>query len=427
MGRLYDGSERNRRLEALFFAQETDYGDGATVAPVAALLAQNVKVTPINGELVKRQFVQPYLGARPGVRVGQHMMIEFEIEAAGSGVAGTPPVYDAVLRSGGLARTVISGLATLPAAATIGAGAVGRFAFAKTAKYAGTYGRVVTLTCTTGGGSGVAEFTVSSPATPQDAAVSVAAQVMTTAAPFGLIQGAVITPSAVSVDFEVGDTYTLALTPERVSYTPVSSGFESAVIYYEQDGVLHRGYGARSRIGLKIAKRGFPIFNVKTACLALPVTADALAGADYSGFRDPVVAAAANIPVCRVDGFDAIFHDFSLDTGNDAKYADAANAEGIKIGARETQVSITIDEPALADKNFYVLAAPAGGVLPTGAFWLRHGTEAGATIDVAAPNLQFDQVNPGGGGEDEPPQLSLTCSALPTRGLGNDEFTISIQ
>lgn len=207
IGQLYTGAERNRRFETLFFALETAYGDGGDLTTVPdgalnAVLAQNVKVSPINGETVKRQIVQPYLGARPGVRVGQHMMIEFEIEATGAGTPGTAPAYDAILRAAGLAATAVSGLATIPAPAAIATGAVGRFAYAKTTKYAGTYARTVTLTCTTGGGSGVAEFTVAAAATPQDAAVSVLGQAMTTAAPFALIQGAVITPSAVSVDFQ---------------------------------------------------------------------------------------------------------------------------------------------------------------------------------------------------------------------------------
>ena len=93
IGHLYTGAERESRLQALFVAEETDYGDGATIAPAGlnAILAMNVKTTPIAGQLVERQVVQPYLGARPSQRVGQHMQIEFELEAAGSGTAATPP------------------------------------------------------------------------------------------------------------------------------------------------------------------------------------------------------------------------------------------------------------------------------------------------------------------------------------------------
>ncbi|HRQ82152.1 MAG TPA: hypothetical protein PKZ97_13650 [Azospirillaceae bacterium] len=428
IGHLYTGAERESRLQALFVAEETDYGDGATIAPAGlnAILAMNVKTTPIAGQLVERQVVQPYLGARPSQRVGQHMQIEFELEAAGSGTAATPPAYDIIMRAGGMARTIVAGLATIPAAATIATGAVGRFTFAKTAKYAGLYDRIVTLTCTTGGGSGVAEFTVSAPATPQDAAVSVAAQVMTTAAPFPLIQGAVITPSAITVDFTVGDVFTLALTPERVAYTPISKFTDSASLIYERDGILYRGFGGRFGVGLKLTAKGFPVWTVKGVCLALPVDDGAVAGADYSGFREPDTTTRENLPVCDIDGFGVIFRSLTLG-GMEPVYASACNAEGVKLNRKEIKLDIQIDEPALADKNFYVLAGEANGAIPQIPFALRHGVEAGRIIRVDAPNLELSTASPQDGGDDEPPQLALSGKLIPTRGVGNDEFTISIQ
>lgn len=429
MGQYYDGSERNGRLETIASALETDYADGGeagVTVPTAglnAVLAQNVKITPINGELVKRQFVQRFMGGRPSVRVGQHELIEFEVELAGAGTPGTAPALGPLLRLSGLAETLITGLATIATSATAGAGATGTFSYTKTTAYAGTYARTVTLTCTTGGGSGVAAFTVSAPATPGDAAVNTPGVVMTDAAPLTLIQSAQVTPT-VGTAFEVGDTYTIALTPARAVYTPVSEGFESAAIYYEKDGVLYKGFGGRGRASIKIAKKSFPVLMLKVPLLTLPVSAGNLSGADYSAWRDPFAVAPAHEPVFRLDGYDAVYHELTVDTGNDAKYTTACNAEGVRIGDRSATHNMIIDEPAITTKDFYVLSNPVGGVLPTVDLWARHGVDAGEIIDITA-RCQLDQVTPQSGGDGEPPQLAISGDLIPGRNTGNDEFSIA--
>lgn len=212
---------------ALLVKGEDEYGEDAGPTSTAnAILAQNVRIKPMAAEQIERKFYRNFWGARPKLRTGKHVTFDYEIEAAGSGTAGTAPAYSPILRMGALAEVLVAGMATIAAMATPAAGATGRFTYAKTAKFGGSYKRTATLTCTTAGGSGVAAFTVSAPETPADTAYSVTGVVMTTAGPFALPNGAVITPGAIGTNFVLGDVLTIALTPERALYTPVSGGVE---------------------------------------------------------------------------------------------------------------------------------------------------------------------------------------------------------
>ncbi len=214
---------------ALMVKGEDEYGVDAGPTSVAnAILAQNVRIKPMAAEQIERKFYRNFWGGRPKLRTGKHVTFDYEIEAAGSGTPGTAPAYSPILRMGALAEVLVTGMATIAATAVPTAGATGRFTYAKTTKFGGQYKRTVTLTCTTAGGSGVAAFTVSAPATPADAAYTVTGVVMTTAGAFALPNGAVITPSAISVNFVVGDVLTIALTPERSLYTRSAAGWRAA-------------------------------------------------------------------------------------------------------------------------------------------------------------------------------------------------------
>lgn len=86
---------------------ETTYGTDPTPTGAAnAILVRNLNVTPQSSQIVGRDIIRPYLGNFEQLMASTHVELDFEVEAAGSGTAGTVPAYGALLRACGLAETV---------------------------------------------------------------------------------------------------------------------------------------------------------------------------------------------------------------------------------------------------------------------------------------------------------------------------------
>lgn len=98
----------NRRWNKLAILHKLETVEGTDAAPAAAnaLIAKNVTFTPIEGEEVGRNLMLPYLGNQGSIIAGEYGRIEFDLELAGSGTAGTPPKCGSVFRSAGMAETI---------------------------------------------------------------------------------------------------------------------------------------------------------------------------------------------------------------------------------------------------------------------------------------------------------------------------------
>lgn len=95
-------------LQALLAKIETVYGTDAAPAAVNGVLAQNVKITPMEASEVTRQHARPYQGARPALLVGKQMKLSFEVEAKGSGTAGTAPGFGVLLQACKTAEVIVA-------------------------------------------------------------------------------------------------------------------------------------------------------------------------------------------------------------------------------------------------------------------------------------------------------------------------------
>lgn len=98
------------RRRVILAKTEVTYGTDPTPTGTAnAILVRNMTVTPLAAEVVNRDLVRPYLGASEQLIASKHVEIEFEVEIAGSGTAGTAPKYGPLLRACGLAEAVTAG------------------------------------------------------------------------------------------------------------------------------------------------------------------------------------------------------------------------------------------------------------------------------------------------------------------------------
>lgn len=88
---------------------ETTYGtDSSPTGASNAILVRNLDIQPLVADTVNRDLVRPYMGQADQLLAQTRVEVTFEVELAGSGTAGTAPAYGPLLRSCGLAETVVA-------------------------------------------------------------------------------------------------------------------------------------------------------------------------------------------------------------------------------------------------------------------------------------------------------------------------------
>ena len=96
------------RKRLILVKTESTYGTDSVPTGTDALLVRNLDITPISGDVVSRDLIRPYLGNFDQLIAQNSVAINFEVELAGSGTAGTAPKYDAILKACGLAATIVA-------------------------------------------------------------------------------------------------------------------------------------------------------------------------------------------------------------------------------------------------------------------------------------------------------------------------------
>lgn len=91
---------------AILHAIETTYRTDATPVAADGIVATNINFTPYEAQEVSRDLLLPYMGNQGVVLAAVHGRIEFDVEIAGAGAAGTVPRYGSLLRACGMSETV---------------------------------------------------------------------------------------------------------------------------------------------------------------------------------------------------------------------------------------------------------------------------------------------------------------------------------
>lgn len=95
------------RKRLLLAKIETTYGTDPTPAGTDALLVSNLSIQPLQLDLKDRELILGYLGNTEMV-VGQRLVnVSFDVEIAGSGVAGTAPKWSALIQACGFSETIV--------------------------------------------------------------------------------------------------------------------------------------------------------------------------------------------------------------------------------------------------------------------------------------------------------------------------------
>lgn len=95
--------------KTLLLKPETTYGVDATpTGATNAILASDVRLTPMEGQDADRALEMPFMGASGSVPTGLHAKLSFKVEVKGSGAAGTAPAFGAILKACGCAEVIVA-------------------------------------------------------------------------------------------------------------------------------------------------------------------------------------------------------------------------------------------------------------------------------------------------------------------------------
>ena len=97
------------RKRLLLAKLETTVGtDPTPTVGSDAIEVRNIDVTPLEVDTVSRDLIRPFLGHAEQLLSQQRVAINFEVELAGSGSAGTAPAYGPLLQACRCTETVVS-------------------------------------------------------------------------------------------------------------------------------------------------------------------------------------------------------------------------------------------------------------------------------------------------------------------------------
>jgi hypothetical protein len=89
---------------------EATYATDSTPTGAAnAILATEVRLTPMEGQDVNRNLELPYLGAQPSIPTELHAKLAFRVELTPSGTRGTPPAWGVLMRGCAMAEVITAG------------------------------------------------------------------------------------------------------------------------------------------------------------------------------------------------------------------------------------------------------------------------------------------------------------------------------
>lgn len=204
-----------------------------------------------------------------------------------------------------------------------------------------------------------------------------------------------------------------------VTYTPISTGFESASVYCNFDQVLHKSTFCMGKVGLGLDARKIPVFKVSIKGLFKPLSDTTAWSPVYTGFVKPLAVNKANSTL-SLQGVNAAVETLQFDSNAAIEYRNLYNFEGVQYTDRKPAGTISLEMTSVATKDWMasILAAT------TGALNVVHGLTAGNIVELQCPNAQITQ--PKYANSQGIQMLSGGLKLLPGS-AGNDEYSIIVR
>ena len=215
----------------------------------------------------------------------------------------------------------------------------------------------------------------------------------------------------------------------RADYTPISTGFTSATIYWHDDGLLHKATGCRGNVVFKMGINQRPVMSFSfTGLYSTPIVA-ANATATLTAFKVPQVITDANTGDITLGGTHATgtapviaagtpypSQGIEIDMGNKVDFNALLGGETVDLTQRSVTAKLMFDLTATDEAAAY--AAVEANTLTT--IGLQHGTVANQKMLIWMPSVQ--RINPTKGETNGKRLVGFDLRAVPVS--GNDEIRI---
>jgi hypothetical protein len=381
------------RKRSILAKIESSYGsDSSPTGAANAILIKNLNVTPMEMNLLPRDNIKPYLGNNEEIPAYVYGKLDFEVELAGAGTAGTAAPYGPLLRGCGLAETLLAAASS----GTAAAGSTTTITLAAGASAVDNAYNGMTINLTGGTGSGQSAVIKSYVGSTKVATVTA---------------NWTTPPDATS-------QYTI---PAQAVYQPISSSFESLSIYFNIDGVLHKMLGARGSVQFMLSAQTIPKMKFSFLGVYQAVADSAAPTVTLTGFQVPLAVTNVNTSGLNVIGFTGgVMSDLSVDMANNVVFRSlVGGSETVVITDRKPKGSITIEATTVASKDWWT----AIKTVSTGVLSILHGTTTGNKCKLDGPRMQLNK--PQYQDKDGIAMLQMGLDLIPV--AGNDEFVLSVQ
>lgn len=210
----------------------------------------------------------------------------------------------------------------------------------------------------------------------------------------------------------------VATAGQRVEYNPISGGFESATLYFNQDGLLHKATGCRGTWTIDLKTKDIPKIKFSFTGLYNPVTDTAMLVPTYTAVQTPVVVSTAATTI-SIHGFAAKVESASIDLGHSVNYRELIGVRSVEIADRAAAGSVVMEMPAVAAKDWFDIVLKG----TTGAVAIQHGTAAGniVAIDAVKASVNSPSYSEADG------YTMLNASLALTPNTGNDELKLTFK
>lgn len=384
------------RNSFLLAKAEAGYGVDPTVANTDALKIISMEINPITGTRVDRALLKGYLGAERQPLANEHVGVTITFEWGGSGVAATAPRFSPLLLACGMNLAAVAEITGTP-----------------------TAGGTNTLTLADLAGSNPANDAYLFFPIEITAGLGAGSKGVITAHE-GATRTVTVAPSTTTFVTDATSVYKI---PALSLYQPISTfgNGSSCTLIAVKDQNVHRIEGFRGSPALAAPLNGYGTFTITGIGRYVTPTAKSSEAFVYSNQAEPLPATPRHTRALRFQGFNPCSEGFTFDWGLSTVFRSLIGCDpSARITDRPNPSgTLTIENPAVAVKNFFTAAADNTGA-SDGPFVVQQGTVATQSSIFGCPkaaisgDLSFSD-------SDGIEMLGIPFTALPKAATGNDE------
>lgn len=205
--------------------------------------------------------------------------------------------------------------------------------------------------------------------------------------------GEVDTPPAIGVLLQMCGLKPTITAAEKVVYAPVSANQDSCTLHVFRGKIKHVARGVRANMEVSLGPDALPkfTFNNLIGLFVDPTQVADFQSADFSQFENPLVTDPVSITKCNLFGRAVNMSSMTFRLGNTVTYRAVTNDESAQITARMPQLEATIEEPLIADFNWWNKVSTYGALeYQIG----DDGVDDGNIFALDIPNLQLRTLTP---------------------------------